>query len=133
MRAVVYSEPERLTVADVPDPSPGPGQVVVRPTLTGVCGTDLHLHRGEFFAAFPLTPGHEITGVVTALGDDVRDVRVGQPVVVDNASACGRCPRCERGEPLFCPRFSSLGVNAPGGFAEAVLVGAHKLHDAEGI
>src|SRR3954453_23934355 len=69
MRAVVYSEPERLTVADAPDPSPGPGQVVVRPTLTGVCGTDLHLHRGEFFAAFPLTPGHEITGVVTALGD----------------------------------------------------------------
>lgn len=133
MRAVVYSAPYSFTVQEVPDPVPGSDDVVVRPVLTGVCGTDLHIHAGGFFADYPLTPGHEIMGEVESWGRDVTGLHHGQRVVVDNASACGRCATCGRGEHLFCERFRSLGVNAPGGFAERVLSPADKVFDASDL
>jgi D-arabinitol dehydrogenase (NADP+) len=133
MRGVVYSEPRMFTVSDLPTLRAGPGEVVVRPTLTGVCGTDLHIHEGGFFSAYPLTPGHEIFGVVEEVGDGVANIRVGQQVAVDNAVPCGTCPSCGRGQPLFCSDFVSLGVNAPGGAAEQVVVGAAKCFGADDL
>jgi D-arabinitol dehydrogenase (NADP+) len=130
MRAVVYSAPRTFAIVDVPEPEPGPDEVVVRPTLAGVCGTDVHIDAGGFFSEFPLTPGHEIAGEVLRVGAGVQGLRVGQQVVVDNASPCGRCPECGRDELLFCRNFRSLGVNAPGGFAEQVLTPADKVFDA---
>lgn len=133
MKAVVYSAPEKFTIRDVPDPVPAEGQVVIRSTLAGVCGTDLHIHAGGFFAEYPLTPGHEITGEVVSWGPGVEGFSVGRRVVVDNASACGRCTECGRGEPLFCRHFQSLGVNAPGGFAEQVVTRADKCFEAQDL
>ncbi|MCW2643746.1 MAG: 2-deoxy-scyllo-inosamine dehydrogenase [Dactylosporangium sp.] len=133
MKAVVYSAPEEFTICEVPDPVPAEGKVVVRPTLAGVCGTDLHIHAGGFFAEYPLTPGHEITGEVVSVGPGVEGFRQGQRVVIDNASACGYCPECGRGEPLFCRHFHSLGVNAPGGFAEQVVTRADKCFAADDL
>ncbi len=71
MQAVVYDAPRRFAVQEVPRPVAGAGEVVVDVTLGGVCGTDMHLHEGGFFATFPLTPGHESTGVVRQVGDGV--------------------------------------------------------------
>lgn len=133
MKAVVYSAPEEFTIREVPDPVPAAGEIVIRSTLAGVCGTDLHLHAGEFDAKYPLTPGHEITGEVVSWGAGVEGFRVGQHVVVDNASACGSCPQCGRGEPLYCQHFRSLGVNAPGGFAELVVTRADKCFPADDL
>jgi D-arabinitol dehydrogenase (NADP+) len=131
VRALVYDAPRIFGVRDVPDPGAGPGEVVVDVTLAGVCGTDVHLHEGGFFASFPLTPGHESVGVVRAVGSGVTNVAPGQRVAVDNASACGRCPECSRGNALFCESFLSLGVNAPGGFAESLVSPAHKVYPLE--
>lgn len=133
MKAVVYSAPNTFEVTDVPDPVPGPGQALVRPVMTGVCGTDLHIHVGGFFATYPLTPGHEIVGEVVATGEGVAGLKSGQRVVVDNASACGHCASCGRGEPLFCENFYSLGVNGPGGFAERVVSRADKVFPADDL
>lgn len=133
MKAVQYSAPHEFRITDIANPTPGPGDVVVRPVLTGVCGTDLHIHAGGFFAQYPLTPGHEITGEVLSWGPEVAGLRKGQRVVVDNASACGRCPECGRGEPLFCRNFYSLGVNGPGGFAEQVVTRADKCFDVDDL
>ncbi|MBM6401867.1 zinc-dependent alcohol dehydrogenase family protein [Phycicoccus sonneratiae] len=133
MRAVVYDAPRSLGVREVPRPVAAPGEVVVDVDLAGVCGTDLHLHEGGFFASFPLTPGHESTGTVRSVGAGVAHLRPGQRVVVDNASACGRCPECSRGDHLFCEQFLSLGVNAPGGFAESLLSPAHKVYPADDL
>jgi D-arabinitol dehydrogenase (NADP+) len=91
---------------------------------TGVCGTDVHIHDGDFFAAFPLIPGHEPAGVVDALGDGVEGLRVGQRVAVNGNSGCGRCRFCATGEPLLCRELSALGVTGPGGFAEFMLAPA---------
>ena len=133
MKAIVYSAAEEFTIREVPDPVPAEGQVVIRSTLAGMCGTDLHIHAGGFFTEYPLTPGHEITGEVMSWGPGVEGLRRGQRVVVDNASACGYCSQCGRGEPLFCRHFHSLGVNAPGGFAEQVVTRADKCFAADDL
>lgn len=127
MKAIVYSGPGAFAVRDIASRAPGPGEVVVRPTQVGVCGTDLHIHDGGFFAEFPLTPGHEISGEVLRWGEDVEGLSEGQRVVVDNASPCGRCAPCGAGRPLFCRHFASLGVNRSGGFAEEVVTPADKV------
>jgi D-arabinitol dehydrogenase (NADP+) len=133
MKAIVYSAPREFTLDDVPDPVAGPGEVVIRTTMAGVCGTDVHIHEGGFFSAFPLTPGHEIVGEVLSWGPGGEGFRVGQQVVVDNASACGHCAECGRSDPLYCRNFRSLGVNAPGGFAEQVVTRVDKVFDADDI
>ena len=133
MKAVVYPRPRELSLADLPDPVPGPGEVRVRVARSGICGTDLHLHEGEFDPAYPLVPGHEMAGVVDQIGSaaggdaTVGDLAVGDPVAVDNATACGTCRACGRDEHLFCEAFRSQGVNAPGGAAEYVVVRADKV------
>lgn len=131
MRAVVYAAPRKFEVREWPDPEPGPGEVVVSVSSAGICGTDLHIHEGGFFSSWPLIPGHEIYGSITSLGDGVESLHPGQSVVVDNASVCGNCPACMRGDPLFCHNFRSLGVNALGGFAEKVLVPASHTYPVD--
>jgi len=130
MKAIVYTAPRIFSLAETPTPRAGPGEIVLRSTITGVCGTDAHIHDGGFFAAYPLTPGHELVGVIAEIGPGVDDFSIGEQVVADNASACGSCEPCRRGEPLFCRSFRALGVNAPGGFAEYVLVRADKCFGA---
>jgi D-arabinitol dehydrogenase (NADP+) len=133
MKAVVYDGPREFDVREIPTPEPGPGEVRLRSTMTGVCGTDRHIHEGGFFSSYPLTPGHEIVGVVDALGPDVSGLEPGQQVAADNTQLCGHCYFCQRDQPLFCRNFLSLGVNAPGGFAEYVVVPAAKCFDASDL
>lgn len=121
MKAVVYEVPETFVVTDVPTPAPGPGAVLLRVVVAGVCGTDLHLHAGEFGPSYPLTPGHEFVGEVVELGPGDHRLVVGDRVVVDNTTPCGHCPECRRGQPVFCRNNVAQGVNAQGGFAEFVV------------
>src|SRR5215210_1866642 len=126
MRAVVYDRPENFAVCDIPVPEPGPGQVLLAVLVAGVCGTDLHLHAGEFGPSYPLVPGHEFVGEVTAVGDGVDTGLLGHRVVVDNTASCGRCVECRRARPAYCRQLIAQGVNAPGGFAEQVLTDANR-------
>jgi D-arabinitol dehydrogenase (NADP+) len=130
MRAVVYESPRRYSIAEVPTPEPRLGEVRLAGVLSGMCGTDLHIHDGGFFSAYPLTPGHEILGRVDAVGPDVVGLEVGEIVAADNTVLCGHCYFCRRDQPLFCRNFYSLGVNGPGGFAEATRVRAEKCFPA---
>jgi D-arabinitol dehydrogenase (NADP+) len=118
MKAVVYDRPGAFVVKTIPDPSPGPHEVLIKVLAAGVCGTDLHLHHGEFGPTYPLIPGHEVMGEVVECGTEVSNVNVGQRVCVDNTVSCGGCGECRRGKPVFCETLVAHGVNAPGGFAE---------------
>lgn len=132
MQAVYYEAPGRFTVREVPNPVPQAEQVLVRVSFSGVCHTDVNLHEGEFFASFPLIPGHEFTGHVAALGAGVQGLDIGDLVVCDNTFTCGACTYCRRGEPLFCQKFYSLGINGPGGAAEYVAVHGSKVFRVQG-
>jgi D-arabinitol dehydrogenase (NADP+) len=126
MKAIVYSSPRTFEVAEVPTPECGPGEVLVRVLVAGVCGTDAHLHEGEFGPTYPLTPGHEVAGEVVAVGEGVTTPIVGSLVTFDNAAVCGHCPECRRGRPAFCANLRAQGVTAPGGFAEFVITDADR-------
>jgi D-arabinitol dehydrogenase (NADP+) len=133
MKAVVYDRPEHFRVSDVPTPEPGPGEARVRLQMTGVCGTDVHIHAGRFFSSYPLIPGHEPTGVVDALGEGVTGIEVGGRVAVNGNTGCGGCDSCRRGYPLLCASLRCLGVNGPGGFAEYMLAPAANVFPVDDL
>lgn len=128
MKALVYSAPGQFSVTTVPTPEPHGTEVLIRVRACGVCKTDVHIHAGHFFSAFPLIPGHEFAGEVASVGAQVTRVAVGARVVADNERQCGVCDYCRRGQPLFCEQVIAQGVNAPGGFAEYVLVEEHQVY-----
>lgn len=133
MRAVVYDKPRSFAVTDVPEPHASAGQVRLRMLLTGVCGTDAHLHEGEFDPVYPLIPGHEIVGEIDEIGEGVTELVVGGRVVLDNMHSCGVCPSCRRARPAFCRSLVAQGVNAPGGFAEYLVAPAGKCHPVDDL
>lgn len=126
MQAVVYDRPGCVEIREIPVPDPSPGEVLIKVGVAGVCGTDLHLHAGEFGPTYPLVPGHEFTGEVVAGGDRAAEGLLGHRVVVDNTASCGRCAECRRARPAYCENLVAQGVNAPGGFAEFVLTDANR-------
>jgi D-arabinitol dehydrogenase (NADP+) len=133
MKAVVYDKPGEFAVRTIPVPVPAAGEVLLRVLVAGVCGTDLHIHDGEFGPSYPLTPGHEFVGEVVDVGAGVSDEVVGRRYVVDNTASCGRCVECRRARPAFCENLIAQGVNAPGGFAEFVCTSADRCFDIGGL
>jgi len=133
MKAVVYDAPGQYAIREIPTPDPGPGEVRVRVQQTGICGTDLHIHNGKFFAEFPLTPGHELVGPVDALGEGTEGFRIGEYVSVNPNMNCGHCEYCRTGHTLLCANLKGLGTNWPGSFAEYVTVPARLVFSVDGI
>jgi (R,R)-butanediol dehydrogenase/meso-butanediol dehydrogenase/diacetyl reductase len=129
-----------IRIDDVPEPEPGPGDVKIRVAHNGICGTDLH----EYYtgpnavsdvphrltgAVLPQALGHEFAGVVTAVGDDVSTVRVGDRVCVEPLLGCGVCSRCAAGAPEMCDVIASIGLSAPGGgLSDFCAVPVHRVH-----
>jgi 2-desacetyl-2-hydroxyethyl bacteriochlorophyllide A dehydrogenase len=129
MVAVRLHAPGDLRVDEVAIPQPGPGQVLVKVHRCGICGTDLHITKGNFPAPnLPLVLGHEFSGTVTETGPGTDQHLIGSRVVVDINIACGHCYYCRRGQKLFCPDVEQLGVHNAGGLAEYVVAPAANLH-----
>lgn len=133
MKAVVYDAPESFEVKEIPTPDPGPGEVRIKVTQVGVCGTDVHIHHGDFNAVFPLTPGHECVGIVDALGADVDRFVLGEQVTVNPNIHCGTCDYCLEGRLILCTDLKGVGSNYPGCFAEYVVAPANFVYSAEGL
>jgi D-arabinitol dehydrogenase (NADP+) len=133
MKAVVYDAPRSFAIKEVPTPKPGPGEVRIKVIQVGVCGTDLHIHNGDFNAAFPLIPGHELVGTVESVGEGVTRVRVGEQVTVNPNVNCGLCDYCLAGNPIRCTALQGLGSNFPGFFADFVVVPQRLVFSTEGL
>jgi len=121
MMAVYYTEPRNFTVTKRPVPQIKDDEVLIQVTMSGVCGTDTHIHEGEFIAKFPLCPGHEVVGKIVKTGSKVPanlNLTEGVRVVCDTNSACGNCHFCVQGKTLFCENFAAKGVTEDGGFAD---------------
>ncbi len=122
MRAVKVEKPHTFHVADAPVPELGPDDVLIRVRAAGICGTDLHILAGEYEASYPLTPGHEFSGDVAAVGESVERLAVGDRVTADPNLPCNRCEPCQRNEQNQCVDLRAVGVTRDGGFAEYVSV-----------
>ncbi|GLW96890.1 Zn-dependent alcohol dehydrogenase [Microtetraspora sp. NBRC 16547] len=114
MRAAVFESPDKpVRVEQVELAPPGPGEVRVKIAAAGVCGSDLHVRRGEWDVPLPLVMGHEGSGVVTALGPGVTSLAEGDHVVLSWVAPCGQCRYCRAGHEARCQVAAT--VVAPGG------------------
>jgi 2-desacetyl-2-hydroxyethyl bacteriochlorophyllide A dehydrogenase len=135
MRALIIDGPRSARVAEVEAPVPAAGQVVVDVHRVGICGTDFELFTGElaYFgqgkSRFPLRPGHEWCGVVSAVGAGVAEAWHGARVTGDTMLGCGHCRRCRAGNGHVCADRHEIGIMGwPGALADKVLVPATSLH-----
>jgi L-iditol 2-dehydrogenase len=130
MLAARLHGPRDIRVERVPHPGkPGPGEVLVRVTATGICGSDLHTYAdgriGDTVLKAPLILGHEFAGVIEATGRNVRNLSPGMRVAVDPAQPCHRCDLCKRDHPNLCRRLHFCGLFPDNGsFAEYICVPA---------
>jgi (R,R)-butanediol dehydrogenase / meso-butanediol dehydrogenase / diacetyl reductase len=136
MRAAVYHGNRDVRIEDVPEPVAGPGDLLLRVTSAGICGTD----AAEFSLGprmFPITerhpltrhvgpmiPGHEVAGIVEAVGEDVDTFEPGALVVTGAGISCGACARCLEGRTNLCERYATVGLQRNGGLAQFVAVPA---------
>jgi 2-desacetyl-2-hydroxyethyl bacteriochlorophyllide A dehydrogenase len=128
MRAAVFPSPGTCEVIERDTPPALQEQVLVRVEACGVCGTDVHIYRGQFPARFPLIAGHEFAGLVEQTGPGVHHLRAGDHVSIDPNISCGTCRPCRRGLAHLCRRLSAVGVTQDGGFATHCLVPARQAH-----
>lgn len=119
----------RVEVTAVPEPGPpGSGQVLLRPELAGICGSDLHVLAGRHpFIRAPFDPGHEVVGTVAAAGEGAGALIVGARVLLDPLVTCGTCAACQEGHPMRCTAGIVIGFGLPGAMAESVVLDARQL------
>lgn len=123
MRAVVVDGRSGIALVDKPIPEPGPEQVLIQVEATGVCGTDLHLIEGSYpHGRYPVTPGHEFSGIVVAVGSGATRAGDGDHVGVDPNVNCGACRWCREGAKNMCTALDPVGVSIDGSCAEFVVV-----------
>ena len=95
---------------------------MIQVMASGICGTDLHIYRGEYMGKYPVIPGHEFSGVVAARGSGVTRFKVGDRVAVEPNIACDNCLNCLNNRQNFCLNWQAIGVTLPGGMEEYVIV-----------
>ncbi len=125
MLAAYLKDVKRLEIQEIPTPECGPNEVLIKVMACAICGTDLRIFSyGHKKVKLPWILGHEISGVIAEVGENIRKrfqhIRVGEKVQVVPGIACGRCDNCLRG--LVCPNMKAIGYDYPGGFAQYLLI-----------
>jgi len=126
MKAMVLKAPTNLALEEVSTPEAREGQVVVRITNSGLCGTDLKIYKGAIPAKYPLIMGHEMIGEVVR-GEGADGIRPGDRVIIDPVLFCGTCFHCRIGQTNLCPNGGLIGRESNGGFAEYAVVPAGQV------
>ena len=129
MKSVVIERPGKLVIEERPRPQPAAGEVRVKVSFAGICGSDVHIYHGHNpFAKYPRVIGHEFFGHIDAVGAGVDASRIGQRVVVDPVVSCGHCYPCSIGRPNVCTTLQVIGVHRDGGFSDFASVPASNAY-----
>jgi 2-desacetyl-2-hydroxyethyl bacteriochlorophyllide A dehydrogenase len=132
MKSLVLEDPGSLVWQDVPPPTPGPGEALVRVRRCGVCGTDIHAYAGrQPFFTYPRRLGHELC--IEVLSADGGGLQPGDLCAVEAYDFCGSCPPCRAGKTNCCKNLRVLGVHTDGGHAPLMVLPVDKLHRATSI
>ena len=126
MKALLYKKPGRVNggVVEVPEPSCGEEQVIIRVKACGICkpADTSHDRQGAVLGRYPVIPGHEFSGVVERVGARVTHFKPGDRVTADNGMPCWKCYHCQRGEFAFCEEYQAIGHSVNGAMAQLVAV-----------
>lgn len=122
------TEPGKIEFREIPVPEIGAGQALVKIMEIGVCGSDIHVYHGEHpFTSYPVTQGHEVSGVIEKLGDGVEGLKVGQKVTIQPQVVCGECWPCRNGKYNLCESLKVMGFQTTGVASEFFAVDAEKV------
>lgn len=128
MKQALMTAPGAIEIRQVPVPSPGPSQVLLRIMRVGVCGSDIHVFHGKHpYTKYPVVQGHEFSALVEEVGSEVNNVRVGQKVTALPQIVCGKCAPCVRGDEHICDSLRVQGFQAPGCAQQLWVTEADKL------
>ena len=120
MESVVINKPKEIVVLEKDVPVPAAGEVLIQVMASGICGTDVHIYRGEYLGDYPVIPGHEFSGVVFSTGNQVTRFHAGDRVAVEPNIACDNCSHCLNNRQNFCLNWQAIGVTLPGGMEQYV-------------
>lgn len=120
MKAAQITQPNQLDIVDIPIPEPAENELLVKVMASGICGTDIHIFRGEYLGDYPVIPGHEFAGIVEATGSAVTRFKPGDWVAIEPNIACDNCYNCLNNRHNFCLNWTAVGVTRPGGMAQFV-------------
>ncbi|MBN2628743.1 MAG: zinc-dependent alcohol dehydrogenase family protein [Spirochaetales bacterium] len=120
MKAAVIEKKDTLSVQEVPNPTLARDEVLIQVHASGICGTDLHIYKGDYKGTYPIIPGHEFSGVVKEVGPEVRNYKSGDRVSVEPNLSCGVCYDCLNNRQHFCENTQAVGVTRSGGMAHYV-------------
>ncbi len=118
MKAAQIVQPGQMQIIDILCPEPAPNEVLIRIMASGICGTDIHIFRGEYLGGYPVIPGHEFSGVVEAVGSQVTRFKPGDRVAVEPNISCDNCEACLNNRQNFCLNWTAVGVTRPGGMEQ---------------
>jgi threonine dehydrogenase-like Zn-dependent dehydrogenase len=121
-----------IEIQEKPVPVPQDAQVQVKVKACSLCGTDLQIYHGNFATHYPYSPGHEYSGVIRAKGRDVKNLNIGDRVVINPNFHCGACFYCGIGLPHFCENMKKAGIKSNGGFAEYTTVSEQLVYTIPG-
>lgn len=129
MKSIVIEQPGKLVIEQRPLMEPAPGEVRVKVSYAGICGSDVHIYHGHNpFAKYPRVIGHEFFGHIDCVGEGVDAARIGERVVVDPVVSCGHCYPCSIGRPNVCTTLQVIGVHRDGGFSDYAVAPAKNAY-----
>ena len=124
----IMTAPKEITFQNIPIPEPTNNQVLLRIRRIGICGSDIHVYHGMHpFTSYPVTQGHEVSGEIVKLGEDVKDFHIGQKVTVEPQVYCGKCHPCTHGKYNLCEHLKVMGFQTTGTASEYFAVEASKV------
>ena len=121
MQTIIIQQQKVIQLAERDIPEPGPGEVLIQVMASGICGTDIHIYNGEYLGAYPVIPGHELSGVVVAAGKSITRFQIGDRVALEPNIACDNCINCLNNRQNFCLNWQAIGVTLPGGMEQYVI------------
>jgi threonine dehydrogenase-like Zn-dependent dehydrogenase len=132
MRGLLLTKPREIELIEIPDPTPGDTEVLIRVDNVGLCGSDIHLYDGTYAGPkrYPMFFGHEWSGRVVAIGNHVSEFEEGDPVTGDCSMWCGKCPYCEVDKNL-CQRIEKYGITVDGASRELIVQKSRYLYRAD--
>lgn len=120
MEALRIITPNQLELVQIPIPEPQGNEVLIKVMASGICGTDIHIYRGEYMGDYPVIPGHEFSGIIEKIGSGVTRFKIGDRVAIEPNIACDNCYNCLNNRHNFCLNWSGVGVTQPGGMEQYV-------------
>jgi len=119
----VMVSPGKIEFHEVEKPELKPGQVLIKIMRIGICGSDIHVNHGKHpFTKYPVTQGHEVSGKIVEVAEDVEHLKVGQKVTIEPQVVCGKCHPCRTGKYNLCEELKVMGFQTVGAGSEYLLL-----------